>query len=153
MPDWISHILIGLIIAELFNVEKKSLVLLGSLLPDLVVKVYLLSFFVPVNDTLIFVTSLYHSPIMGFVIPGLITPLFKYDWKKTYLYLVVGFMFHLLADGLTGGYNSGILIYPFSHGFFSFNIFLANQYWIILILSLAIYIVIKLVKINAQKIF
>ena len=39
MPDLMSHLLIGLIIAELFNVKKKSLVLLGTLVPDLLPKI------------------------------------------------------------------------------------------------------------------
>ena len=153
MPDWVSHILIGLVVAELFNIDKKSLIVLGSLLPDFVVKVYLLSFFFSVNDTLLFVSMLYHSPIMGLIIPGLLVPFFKYDWKKTYICITLGFMLHLLADSFTGGYGTGILLYPFSHGFFSFNIFLANQYWIILIGSVIAYAIVKLVKyrISAKK--
>ena len=146
MPDWLSHILIGLIAAELLNLDKKSLIVLGSLLPDFVVKIYLLSFFFPVNDTLLFVSALYHSPIMGFIIPGLLVPFFKYDWRKTYMFITLGFMLHLLADSFTGGYGNGILLYPFSHGFFSFNLFWANQYWIILIGSLVAYIVVRFIK-------
>ena len=41
MPDWLSHIIIGLIFAELFNINKKGLVVLGSLLPDFIVKINL----------------------------------------------------------------------------------------------------------------
>lgn len=146
MPDWITHILIGLIVAELFNIKKKSLVVLGSLLPDFISKIYLLSFFFPLNDKLLFVTTLYHSPIMGLVIPGIITLLFKYDWKQTYFYIMIGFMLHLFADSFTGGYDGGVLLYPFSYGFFSFNIFWANQFWMILIGAIVVYSVIKLVK-------
>lgn len=146
MPDWVSHILIGLIFVELFNIDKKGLVVLGSLLPDFVVKIYLLSFFFPVNETLLFVSALYHSPIMGLIIPGLLVPFFKYDWKKTYIFITLGFMLHLLADSFTGGYGNGILLYPFSYGFFSFNVFWANQYWIILIGSIIAYAIIKFIK-------
>ena len=84
MPDWLSHILIGLIIAELLNINKKGLIVLGSLLPDFFAKFYLLSFFFPVPDSLLFISKLYHSPIIGLVLPALIVPLFNYDWKKTY---------------------------------------------------------------------
>lgn len=146
MPDWLSHILIGLIVAELLNIEKKSLIVLGSLLPDFIVKVYLLSFFLSVNDTLLFVSNLYHSPIMGLIIPGLLVPFFRYDWKKTYICIMLGFMLHLLADSFTGGYGSGILLYPFYNGFYSFNIFWANQYWIILIGSIIAYLTIRFIK-------
>ena len=146
MPDWLSHILIGLIFTELFNIDKKGLVLLGSLLPDFLVKINLLPLFFHVNENLIFVTKLYHSLIMGLIIPAIITPLFKYDWRKTYIFVMVGFMLHLFADSFTKHYSDGILLYPFSHGFFSFNIFWPEQYWIIMVSSLVVYTAIKIVK-------
>ena len=153
MPDWISHILIGLIVAEVFNIDKKGLVVLGSLMPDFIVKINLLPAFFHVNDNLLFVSRLYHSPIMGLIMPALIAPLFKYDWKKTYLFVMFGFMLHLFADSFTKYYNNGILLYPFSKDFFSFNIFWPEQYWIVTLISLIAYIFIKLAKrrfINGQ---
>lgn len=149
MPDWISHIFIGLIFAELVNIEKKSLVVLGSLLPDFVIKIYVISFFYPLNDNLLFVTHLYHSLLMAFIIPGLVTPFFKYDWKKTYILITAGFLLHLLADSLGRYYTSyseGIMLYPFSIEFFSFNIFWPEQYWIILLISLLTYVIICCIK-------
>ena len=146
MPDWLSHILIGLIFAELFNIDKKGLVLLGSLLPDFLVKINLLPLFFHVNENLIFVTRLYHSPVMGLIMPAIIAPLFRYGWKKTYLFVMLGFMLHLFADSFTKHYSDGILLYPFSHGFFSFNVFWPEQYWIIMVGSLVAYIAIKIVK-------
>lgn len=152
MPDWLSHILIGLVVAELLNIDKKSLVVLGSLLPDFITKIYLFSFFFPMNDSLLFVTRLYHAPIMGLIIPALIVPLFKYDWKKTYVFIVLGFMLHVLADGLTGKRdNVGLLLYPFSHRYFSLNMFWSDQYWIIMISCAVIYVSIKLVKSRLRK--
>ena len=144
MPDWISHILIGLIIAEVFKIKKKSLIVLGSLLPDFIVKINLLSAFFHVNDNLLFVTRLYHSPIMAFIIPALVTPLFKFDYKKTYLYIAAGFAAHLLADSITRHFNDGMLLYPFSHSFFSFNILWPEQYWIALAILAAVYAAIRL---------
>lgn len=148
MPDWISHIIIGLIFAEIFNIEKKGLVVLGSLLPDFVVKIYILSFFFHVNDNLLFVSKLYHAPIMGLIIPALLVPLFEYGWKKTYLYVMAGFMLHIFADSFTRHYSDGILLYPFSNSFFSFNVFWAEQYWIIMVASILAYLLIKLYKGN-----
>jgi len=122
------------------------------LLPDFITKIYLFSFFFPMNDSLLFVTRLYHTPIMGLIIPALIVPLFKYDWKKTYVFIVLGFMLHVLADGLTGKRdNVGLLLYPFSHSYFSLNMFWSDQYWIILISCAVIYVSIKLVKSRLRK--
>ncbi|MBS3096152.1 metal-dependent hydrolase [Candidatus Woesearchaeota archaeon] len=146
MPDWLSHIIIGLLVAEVFNIDKKGLVVLGSLLPDFVVKINLLPAFFHVNDNLLFVTRLYHSPVMGLIIPAIIAPLFKYDWRRTYIYIMLGFMLHLFADSFTRHYYDGILLYPISNGFFSFNVLWPEQYWIILIVSLVAYALVKLIK-------
>ena len=146
MPDWLSHILIGLIFAEIFNIRKKGLVVLGSLLPDFVVKVHLLGVFFHMSDKLVFVTQLYHSPVMGLIIPGLVAPFFKYDWKKIYLLVMTGFMLHLFADSLTKLFHDGILLYPLSHGYFSFGLLWPEQFWIVIIGSLAVYTVIRLAK-------
>jgi len=146
MPDWLSHILIGLVFAELLNIDKKSLVVLGSLLPDFIAKIYLFSLFFPVNDILLFVTTLYHSPIMGLIIPGLVAPLFRYNRKKTYIYVMLGFMLHIIADSFTTGFNGGVMLYPFSHSFFSFNVFWANEFWIILVGSIIAYAIVKFAK-------
>lgn len=146
MPDWLSHILIGLTVAELFNIDKKGLVVLGSLLPDFIVKVNLLSAFFHVSDNLLFVARLYHSPVMGLIIPALIVPLFKYDWKKAYIFIALGFMLHLFADSFTRQYYNGLLLYPLSTGFFSFHVFWPEQYWIIMVSSLAAYALVKFIK-------
>ena len=144
MPDWISHILIGLIVCGIFKIRKKGLVVLGSLLPDFIVKINLLSAFFHVNDSLLFVTRLYHSPIMGFIIPALIAPLFKYDFKKTYFYIFLGFMLHLFADSFTRHYNDGVLLYPLSRSFFSFNLFWPEQYWLVLFGTIFAYAILYL---------
>ena len=146
MPDWVSHLLIGLIFAELFNIRMKSLVLLGSLLPDFLVKVYLLNYFFYVGPNIIFVTQLYHSPIMGLIIPALMIPLFKYDWKKTYLCIMAGFMLHLLADSFTKQFYDGILLYPFSNSFFSFNMVWADHYWAFMVPLIVVYAGIRIYK-------
>lgn len=151
MPDWLSHILIGLIFAELLNVDKKSLLVLGSLLPDFLSKPYLLGFFIHVNDGINFTSKLYHSPIMGLILPAFIAPFFKYNWKKTYLLIFSGFFLHLIADSFTDDLAGGILLYPFSNGFFSFKLFFPEQYWIFLIFTLVIYGLIKLYKLKKQK--
>lgn len=153
MPDWLSHIIIGLIVAEILSINKKGLVVLGSLLPDFIVKINLLTAFFHVNDNLLFVTRLYHSPIMGLVIPAIIVPLFKFNWKKTYIYIMLGFMSHLFADSFTKHYYDGILLYPFSTSFFSFNVFWPEQYWIMLIISLIIYAFIKFIKHHFNGLF
>ena len=148
MPEWVSYVFIGLIIAEIFKLEKKGLVILGLLLPDFIAKIYVISLFYPlIPGDIIFLAGLYHSPVMGLIIPALILPLFNYNWKKTYFYLMLPFMLHLFLDSFTKGYSDdGILLYPFSHKFFSFGIFWPEQYWIIMVGSIIVYVLIKLYK-------
>ena len=153
MPDWLSHILIGLIFAEVFNIKKKSLVVLGSLLPDFISKAYLLGFFTHLNDSITFISALYHSPVMGFIIPAFIIPFFKYKPEKTYFFVFSGFMLHLLADSFTKNFATGTLLYPFSYGYFSFNLFWPEQYWIILLISIITYALVRYFKYNFKRLY
>jgi len=77
MPDWMSHLIIGLILAELFNVRKKSLVVLGAFMPDLIAKLDLVLFYFNIKTFASF--SYFHTPLMCFLISILIAPLFRYD--------------------------------------------------------------------------
>ena len=64
MPDLITHIIVGLILAKLLRVKKKSLVLLGAILPDMIYKLSLLGLFFDIPEN-VFIFGLLplHSPI------------------------------------------------------------------------------------------
>ncbi len=126
MPDWISHVLIALIIAELFNIKKKSLLVLGSLLPDFITKVYLLNYFVHlplVFDTVPFLLHFYLPAVMV----GMLT---------AFILIPLGTILHLTVDFTT-------------RHFFNdewYKIFWEDEYWKVLVLVVIVYLLIVMLK-------
>jgi hypothetical protein len=146
MPDLMGHLVIGLILAELLDIKKKSLVVLGALMPDLVAKIYLLYFYFGIPATISFVS--FHSPIMMFLLSILIAPLFKYDKLKTFIFFNIGSASHFLSDLTMRHFTvSGTrLFFPFSFNNYTINLIWPEDSIYILIVSLFIYIIIKISK-------
>ena len=147
MPDWISHILLGLIIAEVFNIRKKSLVVLGSILPDIILKIYALSIIIPMKINFLFWFLYPLHTIAGITILSfLLTIAFKYDAKKTFGLIFIGAVFHILLDGTTKFmlYNiQGLFLFPFSWKYYGIGIFYPEQYWIVMVLLFGIYVILR----------
>lgn len=149
MPDWLSHILIALIIVELFNIKYKSLVVLGSLLPDLVTKFHLINIFRVFPQGLLdpfFV--IFHTPIMVFLLALIIAPFFRLNQKLVIGLISLGWITHILSD-LTNKhllFGQSFLLFPFSWRQFEIGLFWPDQYYLVLIPLLIVYLVIKLIK-------
>ena len=99
MPDLITHVLIGLIICELFNIRRKSLVILGSVLPDLVLKLSLLGFFIDIPMKEIkWLLIPFHTPIGLILVATIIILFFRGDYILNFLFISLGWALHLAAD-------------------------------------------------------
>ncbi len=147
MPDWLTHVIIGLIIIELFNVKKRSLVLLGAVLPDILPKITLLRLFIPLPNINFGWFSAFHTPFVFFLTTLLIAPIFRYNYKKVVLLLNAGAISHFLSDALLRGFGSGSrLLYPLSYEGFRFNLVWSDQSYLILIPALVIYAIILQLK-------
>lgn len=159
MPDWLTHVVIGLILIDIFKVRKKSLVLLGVLLPDFLPKLILLRLFFPVQDYLNYkVLTAFHVPFVFFFFTLLIAPLFKYNYKKVVFWLNLGAISHFLADSLLRHFSdAGIkLFYPLLLNKFTLGLVWPNESYFILIPALIVYLGIILIKkkftVNFKKI-
>ena len=147
MPDWISHVLIGLILCEILDLRPKSLVLLGTLLPDLILKSELLQIFFPLGDRLYWVFMPLHTPIGLLLMSLLILPLFDYDRKKSFLLITLGWISHLLSDMLTKHFLIGeFLLFPFSWKTFGFGMIWPEEFYMILLPLIIIYAAVLVVK-------
>ncbi len=145
MPDWVSHLLIGLIFVELFNIRKKSLVLLGALMPDLISKLFLLFFYLGFRN--IVGLDSFHTPTVCFLMSIFISPLFRYERIRTIFLVNIGLATHFLSDLLIRHFTSGIrLLFPFSMGIYNVGLFWPEQSIYVLMASLIIYILIRVVK-------
>jgi membrane-bound metal-dependent hydrolase YbcI (DUF457 family) len=149
MPDWLTHILLGLILVKIFNVKKKSLVLLGTILPDILPKLILLRLFIPLPEISSAVLKSFHTPFILFLFTLLIAPLFKYNYQKVVFWFNLGIMSHFLAD-LTLRHlhsNSGLrLLYPLTLQKFNLGWVWPEQSYLIAIPALLIYLIIIFLK-------
>lgn len=153
MPDLMSHLIIGLILAELFNVKKKSLVALGALMPDLLSKAHLIFFYLGLPLGISFTS--FHTPFMAFLISILISPLFLHDKLKTMIFFNIGSMSHFISD-LTIRHFSNVgvrLHFPLTleENHYSLDWIWPEQSIYVLIATLLLYITIKVVKKNKKK--
>src|SRR3989338_33983 len=151
MPDLMSHLVIGLILAELFNIKKKSLVVLGALTPDLLSKTNLITlhFGMPLQIS----TTPFHTTIVLLLASILIAPLFRYSKIKTIIFFNTGALSHFLSD-ITMKHFTIIgtrLLYPFSRTNYTLNLIWPEQSVYILVVSLFIYIAIRIYKKNKLR--
>jgi len=148
MPDWLSHLLIGLILADLFNIKKKSLVVLGALAPDFLSKIFLIYLHLGLQTPISF--GIFHTPFLMLLVSVLIAPLFRYDKLKIILYFNLGAVSHFLSD-MTMKHFTGQgtrIFYPITSQNYTFNLIWPEQSIYILIASLAVYLSIKIIKKN-----
>lgn len=142
MPDWITHILSALIIAELLPIKRKSLLVLGVLLPDFLSKLYLLNMFIPLPLWLTARAFAFHT-IIPLILASILTTFLFYKHQKEALILIpAGALLHLLLDATTKHY--------FYNPWWAF--FWADQYWIVMIILALTYLAIKLFKSNTNKV-
>lgn len=149
MPDWISHLLIGLILCEVFYIKKgKSLVLLGTLLPDIFLKIKNSALILPLDEgSLAWTFMPFHTGTGALVATILILPSFRYDKVKTFLFITLGWISHFASDLM----NKHLLVsqmypIPFSWHTWELGWIHTEQYWIFLLFLIPIYIYVLLIK-------
>ena len=146
MPDWLTHVVIGLVIIEIFSIKKKSLILLGTILPDILPKIALLKMFIHLPVKLTFFKS-FHTPFIMFLGILIIAPIFRYNYKKVVLLLSTGALTHFITDAMLKSFIGGMnLFYPFSLGQFRINLIWPEKSYLILLPTLLFYFLIIIYK-------
>lgn len=134
MPDWISHILVALIIGQLFSIRKKSLLVLGAILPDILGKSKLLNLFFDDIPFIVTMISGYgHMVFPSLLVAMFIALFFIYPYFKTFLIIAIGDISHFLADGTSKSFTYNGYLPVLWH----------DQYYIFLISALLIYALLK----------
>lgn len=139
MPEWMTHIIIGYLIAEGLRVDKKSLVLLGALIPDLITKfIMVFRYFIPLPTLSPLIV--FHIPIGSLLLAVAISPLFR-EKNATYL-LSVGVLSHLLLD-TTLKFSGVMYLWPLSWKSYALNIFWTESAYPLMIslILLSVYLI------------
>lgn len=123
--------------------------MLGSLLPDILFKIQLISNLVDIPKyKLYWFLAPLHTPLGCLLATFLIIFLFKYPRKRTFLLVTLGWISHLLSDMITKYLFLGqsMLLFPFSWKNYGFNLFWPEQFYIPLLILLFIYIYVRILK-------
>lgn len=148
MPDWVTHVVIGLLLTELLPVKKKSLLLLGTILPDILPKLALLHLFIPLPGINWAFLKAFHTPFVFLLVTLLIVPLFRYPYGPVILWLNVGAWSHFAADATLRLFSGGgqRLLYPLSLESFRLNWIWPEQSYLLFVPLFIVYIFIVVIK-------
>ena len=129
MPDWLTHVLVGLGVSNLLIYQRRDLeqfkpaIIVGSILPDLW-SIRLILELIDIN--LAWQLYVFHTPI-GAALTALLVGLvfFKKDiWKLGTFFLIAGAQLHLALDltlhHIEGGHY---ILFPISWQLFELKIF------------------------------
>jgi hypothetical protein len=153
MPDWIAHALLALLICEIFGIRKKSLVLAGSILPDIL---KLASVLAPIQiETFWLYKFLFplHTPIGSLILSGFIAALLDYDFRQAMKLLSIGFLSHFALDFFQTHiiYGETLLLMPFSWQNIELALIETDSYILVTLIICAAYI--STLYLKRQKIF
>jgi membrane-bound metal-dependent hydrolase YbcI (DUF457 family) len=133
MPEWFTHVALGLLLAELFNVNKKSIVVLGAILPDILVKLTLVRLFIPIPNIDYSILGALHVPFVFFLFTLVAAPLFRYPYGRIVLGLNLGALSHFLSDALLRHVAGGgvRLLYPLSRNYYTAGLIWPEQSYLL----------------------
>lgn len=147
MPEWIAHLIIGFIIADLIS-EKKSLVMIGAILPDLLSKLNLIlrNFLDP--QTIALSIGYAHTPFACLLFSISFLPFFEEKKTKILLLLSLGWISHFILDLIQGPFGYSLL-WPFSFQELGLKLFYSDSFipTATALFLLLIYLLIKKIKI------
>jgi len=118
MPSLLAHIFLGMVLAHVFKVKRKSILLFGSILPDIKIFLYLLA--TPLlglsaaNSMIIPIHSLFGSLLLALFFASILP---KEEYKSNLSLLCLGILGHFALDASIYpfyGIEHYLLLYPFS---------------------------------------
>lgn len=139
MPDWVVHLGFAYIMARLIKLRDLKLFFLGSILPDIGrVALYFtdLAHLNPISSSSY--VAVFHTPFMAALVASVISS-FSKNFKKCWVLIFLGAIFHLALDLTQYRIGNGILLfYPISFKQFYLNLFWSGDNVSLLLRALSI---------------
>ncbi len=139
MPDWVVHLGFAYIMARLIKLRNLKLFFLGSILPDIGRLALYFTDFAHLNSiSSSSCLAVFHTPFMAALVASVIST-FSKDFKKCWVLIFLGAIFHLALDLTQYRIGNGVLLfYPFSFKQFYFNLFWSGDSVCVLLRALSI---------------
>ncbi len=139
MPDWVVHLGFAYIMARLIKLRDLKLFFLGSILPDIGrVALYFTDFahLNPISSSSY--VAVFHTPFMAALV-ALVISSFSKNFKKCWVLIFLGAIFHLALDLTQYRIGNGVLLfYPISFKQFYLNLFWSGDNVSLLLRALSI---------------
>jgi len=139
MPDWVVHLGFAYIMARLIKLRDLKLFFLGSILPDIGrVALYFTDFahLNPISSSSY--VAVFHTPFMAALV-ALVISSFSENFKKCWVLIFLGAIFHLALDLTQYRIGNGVLLfYPISFKQFYLNLFWSGDNVSLLLRALSI---------------
>lgn len=142
MPDPLTHISLGYIIARFMAAKKKSLVLLGSGLPDIAYVIFSIAYLVFGFSASRAILVL-HTPVGAILLAAFTACFFRYSFKRAFGYIGIGVISHFVLDGLMFPAHGSVhfkMLWPFSFENYGIAIGSAFLYLQITIIATAVFL-------------
>lgn len=119
MPEWITHVALAFALASAAGVRKKSLALVGAILPDVLSKIAFPAAFLVGTEAADSVFGIGHTPIVSLLASIVIASLLPGKLSNSLKLLSLGWASHFALDALQGPFGQQLL-WPFSNQQFGF---------------------------------
>jgi len=145
MPDWIFHIALPYLIATIFKIREKRLVVFGSLMLDISSFLFAFNEFTNLFNqlTLVNYLTMTHS-ILGALLFSIAFAFLTVNYWRSFIILFLGGLFHMFLDLFQYGADVRLL-WPLSFSKFSFPLFDPTAS-MMFILSLILFVIAILIE-------
>jgi|GEM_PF-3901459 len=109
MPEWVTHVAFGFLLALLLKRQLKFPVLVGAILPDLIGKLALPAAFLIGSAGADSLFGIGHTPAGALVVAIGIAAILPQSFKQTFYSLALGVASHFALDLLQGPYGQQLL--------------------------------------------
>ncbi len=148
MPEWYTHVVIALLLADIIRVDK-LLVVIGALLPDIMLKAELLWTVIQVPQNMEWALIPFHSPLGAILGGAFVATLFAKNKTQVFGLLVLGIISHISLDQLLNKHfmiGQSLLFFPFSWAYYELGFLWSDEFYITAVASsllAVLYVVIK----------
>lgn len=132
MPEWYTHVLFALILADVLRLNR-LLVVIGALIPDIILKIELLwtLFAIPENTEWALVP--FHSPSGAILVGVFAATFFVKDKTKVFGLFMIGVISHFALDQLLNKHyivGQTFFFFPFSWLYVEYGLLWSDEFYI-----------------------
>ena len=149
MPDWTTHILFALILCEAFRLKPKSLVCLGAIVPDILLKSLTPLSSLGLDSSVLYKAfTPFHTPIGSVLVAIGISTFIEIPIIRSTVLMIIGIASHFFLDIFQahGVFGETMVLFPLSWKNYEIGWLSINHFYYFLAPMLVLYVTIIYAK-------